>query len=93
MGTFRAMDEAWRFEAHDIIRTISENLVKSMGGELDLHIDVGYPTVFNNEALTSAYPKAMEFTGPSKVEETEIRMGAEDLDTIRKIPDAFTGLG
>lgn len=95
MGTFRAMDEAWRFEAHDIIRTISENLVKSMGGELDLHIDVGYPTVFNNEALTSAaIQKAMEFIGPSKVEETEIRMGAEDFGYYtQKIPGCFYRLG
>jgi len=54
MGTFRAMDENWRFEAHDLIRKTSEDLVKSMGGELDLHIDVGYPTVYNHEALTEA---------------------------------------
>lgn len=31
MGTFRAMDEKWRREAHQIITQVSENLVKSMG--------------------------------------------------------------
>src|SRR5437868_6524808 len=40
MGTFRAMDEAWRFKAHDIIQRLSTELVHSMSGEIDLHIDV-----------------------------------------------------
>src|SRR5215204_1794985 len=51
MGTFRAMDEEWRFRAHDIIRKLSTELVHSMGAEIDLHIDIGYPTVYNNEVL------------------------------------------
>ncbi|MFT4092296.1 MAG: M20 family metallopeptidase [Niabella sp.] len=95
MGTFRAMDEAWRFEAHEHIRTIAENLVKSMGGELDLHIDIGYPTVFNNEALTSmAAQKAIEYVGAENVSETEIRLGAEDFGYYtQKIPGCFYRLG
>jgi amidohydrolase len=95
MGTFRAMDEKWRFEAHDLIRKTSEDLVKSMGGELDLHIDVGYPTVYNHEALTeAARQKAVAFMGIDKVEETEIRMGAEDFGYYtQKIPGCFYRLG
>jgi len=95
MGTFRAMDENWRFEAHDLIRKTSEDLVKSMGGELDLHIDVGYPTVYNHEALTeAARQKAVAFMGIDKVEETEIRMGAEDFGYYtQKIPGCFYRLG
>ena len=45
IGTFRAMDEDWRFKAHDIIRKLATELVHSMGGEIDLLIDVGYPSV------------------------------------------------
>src|SRR4051812_17386415 len=37
-GTFRAMDEEWRFHAHELIRRTATNLVHSMGGELDLLI-------------------------------------------------------
>src|SRR5690348_6751333 len=48
MGTFRAMDETWRFKAHELIKRTATDLVHSMGGELDLHIDVGYPCVMNN---------------------------------------------
>src|SRR6476620_439731 len=70
MGTFRAMDEEWRFKAHDIIRKLSTELVHSMGAEIDLHIDVGYPTVYNNEELyTKAVAIATNFMGNEKVEE------------------------
>src|SRR5206468_13039343 len=34
MGTFRAMDEEWRYKAHDIIRKLSTELVHSMGAEI-----------------------------------------------------------
>src|SRR5574343_219767 len=51
MGTFRALDETWRFKAHELIRKQAEAIVTGMGAELQLHIDVGYPSVFNNEEL------------------------------------------
>src|SRR4029079_12579654 len=60
MGTFRAMDEEWRFKAHEIIRKLSTELVHSMGAELDIHIDVGYPTVYNNESLSAEAKKIAE---------------------------------
>jgi hippurate hydrolase len=95
MGTFRAMDEEWRFRAHDIIRKLSTELVHSMGAEIDLHIDVGYPAVYNNETLhVQAKQLAVEFMGKENVEETEIRMGAEDFGYYsQKIPGCFFRLG
>lgn len=95
MGTFRAMDEEWRFKAHDIIRKLATELVESMGAEIDLHIDVGYPTVYNNEALNSLAKKiALDFMGGTNVEETEIRMGAEDFGFYSQLlPGCFFRLG
>ncbi|MBK8087091.1 MAG: amidohydrolase [Chitinophagaceae bacterium] len=95
MGTFRALDEVWRFEAHDLIRRNATLLVESMGGTLDLHIDVGYPTVYNNEALNEiAKTKAAELFGAEHVEETELRMGAEDFGYYtQQIPGCFYRLG
>jgi amidohydrolase len=95
MGTFRAMDEDWRFQAHDIIRKISTELVHSMGAELDLHIDIGYPTVYNNEALNEkARAQARLLMGHEHVEETELRMGAEDFGYYSQvIPGCFYRLG
>ena len=94
-GTFRAMDEEWRFKAHEFIRTLSTNLVHSMGGEIDLLIDVGYPSVYNNEALHEhVKQKAKIFIGASHVEETEKRMGAEDFGYYtQQIPGCFFRLG
>lgn len=94
-GTFRAMDEQWRFKAHELIRTMATNLVRSMGGEIDLLIDVGYPSVYNNEALNEiAKQKAALFVGDQNVEETEKRMGAEDFGYYsQQIPGCFFRLG
>jgi len=95
MGTFRAMDEGWRLKAHDIIRKLSTELVHSMGAEIDLHIDVGYPSVYNNEQLNDVAKKiAEQFMGSQNVEETEIRMGAEDFGYYsQEIPGCFFRLG
>ncbi|HET6996179.1 MAG TPA: M20 family metallopeptidase [Chitinophagaceae bacterium] len=94
-GTFRAMDEEWRFKAHELIRKMATELVHSMGGEIDLLIDVGYPSVYNNESLNElARKKAEEFIGAKNVEETEARMGAEDFGYYtQEIPGCFFRLG
>src|SRR5882724_12193665 len=95
MGTFRAMDEQWRFQAHELIRKQATELVHSMGAEIDLHIDVGYPMVHNDEALDKvARAEAREFLGAERVQETEMRMGAEDFGYYtQQIPGCFYRLG
>jgi hippurate hydrolase len=95
MGTFRAMNEEWRFKAHELITTLCNNLVTAMGGTVDLHIDVGYPCVMNNEQLTAnAMAKAAEYAGAENVSETELRMGAEDFGYYaQQIPACFYRLG
>lgn len=95
MGTFRAMDETWRFKAHDLMRKLTHDLVQSMGGEADLHIDVGYPCVMNNEQLTAeAMALAETYMGNEHVSETELRMGAEDFGYYAQaIPACFFRLG
>jgi amidohydrolase len=95
MGTFRAMDEEWRFKAHGLIKKIATELVHSMGAEIDIKIDIGYPFVLNNEALTAdAKLKAEAYLGADNIEETELRMGAEDFAFYsHKIPACFFRLG
>ena len=95
MGTFRAMNEDWRFKAHDLIKKMATSLVESMGAAIDIKIDVGYPFVFNNEALsTAAHKKAAGYLGAENVEETELRMGAEDFAFYsHQIPACFFRLG
>lgn len=95
MGTFRAMDEAWRFKAHELITKTAKGIVEGMGAELDLHIDVGYPTVDNDWQLTTeAWQLAEEYMGKEHVQETELRMGAEDFGYYTQvIPGCFFRLG
>jgi len=95
MGTFRAMNEEWRFKAHELIKKQTIELVKAMGAEADVHIDVGYPFVLNNETLGNAtIKKAGEYLGQKNVEETELRMGAEDFAYYsHQVPACFFRLG
>lgn len=95
MGTFRAMDEQWRFKAHELIEKTATALAESMGGAIDLKIDVGYPTVFNDAILhETATALAVDFLSAAQIEETELRMGAEDFGYYsQQIPGCFFRLG
>jgi hippurate hydrolase len=95
MGTFRAMDENWRFKAHELITKLTVGLTESMGAKSEIHIDVGYPTVDNDEKLTpDAKALAADYLGNENVSETELRMGAEDFGYYtKKIQGCFFRLG
>ena len=95
MGTFRAMDEKWRFEAHDRIRAIVEHTASANGAEVTLEISVGYPSVINDEATnTMAKSLADELIGKENVGEAEISLGAEDFGYYtQEIPGCFYRLG
>lgn len=95
MGTLRALDETWRFKAHDLIRRIATSTAEAMGASIDIHIDIGYPAVINNEELNvHARQLAEELVGSDKVETTEMRMGAEDFGYYSQvIPGCFFRLG
>ncbi|MGE7773839.1 M20 metallopeptidase family protein [Chitinophaga sp. NPDC101104] len=95
MGTFRAMDETWRFKAHELIRKQATELVHAMGAEIDIDILVGYPTLYNNEAVTANARKlAEDYLGADNVVDTELRMGAEDFAFYSQvIPACFFRLG
>jgi hippurate hydrolase len=89
------MDEKWRFEAHKRITEIVDHIGRSQGAAVDLKIDVGYPTVYNDPALYDVARKVgEEYMGTNNVEESELRMGAEDFGYYsQKIPGCFFRLG
>ena len=95
MGTFRALDETWRLKAHDLIRNIATSTAEAMGASIELHIDIGYPAVMNNEKLSEDARKlAEELMGTENIETTEMRMGAEDFGYYSQaIPGCFFRLG
>jgi hippurate hydrolase len=95
MGTFRTMDESWRFKAHQLIEQQARSVAEGMGADIDIRIDVGYPNVYNHEELnTAARALAEDFMGKEHVLETELRMGAEDFGYYSQvIPGCFYRLG
>ena len=95
MGTFRAMDEVWRFKAHELMMQQAKGLSLATGAEIDFKVDVGYPTVDNEPIITeAAWKLADTYMGASNVEETEKRMGAEDFGYYSQvIPGCFFRLG
>jgi amidohydrolase len=94
-GTFRTFDERWRKEAHERMVALAEGLVKGMGGEVDFRIEVGYPVLKNDEALTQrAKERAIEYLGPDNVVDLEVRMTAEDFAYFgHEMPGCFYRLG
>lgn len=95
MGTLRCMNEQWRTKVHTLITNYITQTALSMGITAVVHIDIGYPFVVNNEALTEqARSLAKQLIAPELIEETELRMGAEDFGYYSHlIPATFFRLG
>ncbi|HMP14609.1 MAG TPA: amidohydrolase [Saprospiraceae bacterium] len=94
-GTFRTMDEHWRFEAHRKVQAIAQSIASSMGGSCELDIKVAYPTLYNDPALTArARSWAAAYLGTENVVELPIRMTAEDFAYYsQRMPACFFRLG
>ena len=94
-GTFRAMNEEWRKEAHQIIQDICYSLAQEMGGKCIVDIKVGYPFLKNDESFTKqCFENAQKFIDPKHVIEISKRMTAEDFSYYSQhVPACFYRLG
>lgn len=94
-GTFRAMDERWRKEIHEWIRTITAEISRGMNGSCEVEIRHGYPCLFNDPEVTSrAKALAIEYLGKENVIDLEMRMTAEDFAYYSQVaPSCFYRLG
>jgi amidohydrolase len=94
-GTFRTFDETWRRKAHERILNLAHGLVEGMGGKVDFKIDLGYPVVYNDEALTArSKAKAIEYLGAEHVIDLPMRTTAEDFAYYSQLmPGCFYRLG
>lgn len=95
LGTFRAMNEEWRAEAHRIMKDIAEGMAKAMGGSCEFIINKGYPFLMNNEVLThKVRARAVEYLGAENVVDLPIWMAAEDFSYYsQEMPGTFYRLG
>jgi amidohydrolase len=94
-GTFRTLDEKWRFEAHDKIKKMATGLVEGMGGKVDVNIMQGYPFLYNSPKLTARARKVAEdYLGKENVVDLDTWMAAEDFSYYSQNADAcFYRLG
>ncbi len=94
-GTFRALDEAWRFKAHGLITKMAQSIAEGMGGSCDVNIDVGYPFLHNDEDLAAkARANAVEYIGEENIVDLELWLGAEDFAYYsHTVPSCFYRLG
>ena len=94
-GTFRAMDEEWRAEAHLKMKNMAESIAESMGGKCEFKILKGYPFLVNDKVVTdNAKKSAIEFLGQENVIDLDLRMTAEDFAYFSQVkPACFYRLG
>ena len=94
-GTFRAMDEVWRAQAHEKITKLATTLAESMGGSCEIEIRKGYPFLKNNPELTAKMKQAaVEYAGAENVVDLDLWMAAEDFAFYTQKADAcFYRLG
>ncbi len=94
-GTFRAMDEDWRFRAHDLIRRIAEQTAAAFGATCEVEIAVGYPALTNDPDLAAAVrAAAVEYVGAERVVDLPRWFASEDFAFYtQRMPGAFYVLG
>jgi len=95
LGTFRAMDEKWRYEAHKWIRDFTEQTCAAYGAKATVEIPAGYPVLFNDHELTTkATLWAETYAGKDNVYPLDMRMGAEDFAFYtHHVPGCFFRIG
>jgi hippurate hydrolase len=94
-GTFRAMDEAWRRRAHDLIRRVVGETARAFGGTAETQIELGYPILVNDyDAAELVRRAAIEYLGEEQVTSADAWYAAEDFAYyLDATPGAFYFLG
>ena len=95
LGTFRTMDETWRYEAHKWIKEFIEHTCTAYGAKATVEIPPGYPSLSNDPAITAkATLWAKEYLGTEQVYDLDMRMSSEDFSFYTQhIPGCFFRIG
>jgi amidohydrolase len=88
-GTFRAMNETWRNEAHRKMTKMAESIAEGMGGTCKFKIIRGYPFLVNEQRLTAQVRGwSEEYLGKENVLDEDIWMAAEDFAYYSQVADS-----
>jgi hippurate hydrolase len=95
LGTFRTMNEDWRYKAHKWIKDFTEQTCAAYGATATVDIPAGYPSLFNDPALTAqAEEWARTFMGIENVRQLDMRMAGEDFSFYtHQVPGCFFRIG
>ncbi len=95
LGTFRTMNEPWRYEAHKWIKEITEQTCAAYGATATVEIPSGYPSLFNNPELTAqAREWGKAYLGAENIHELDMRMAGEDFSFYtHHLPGCFFRIG
>lgn len=94
-GTFRTMNEKWRAEAHEKIKSIVHHTALALGGKAEIDLRKGYPVLFNDEKLTlKSRDYISDYVGEENVVDLDLWMAAEDFAYYtHEVPGCFYRLG
>ncbi|NVO09409.1 MAG: amidohydrolase [Bacteroidales bacterium] len=94
-GTFRTMDEDWRRKVHHFIEEISKKTCIELGGNCEIEIRKGYPSIYNNPEITRKSKRLAEhYLDPSNVIDLDKRMTTDDFAYFSQvIPSVFFRMG
>jgi len=95
IGTFRSMDEDWRWSAHDLIRRTVEKTAEAFGATAETEILIGYPPLVNDDdAAAFVRELAVEYVGAERVIDLPMWYASEDFAWYtQQMPGAFYILG
>lgn len=94
-GTFRTMNENWRKQVHEKIKSIATKIAVEKNAKAEVKIVSGYPFLVNDEKVTNSVKNvAANYLGKENVFELPLRMTAEDFAFIsQQVPSCFFRLG
>lgn len=95
MGTLRTLDEKWRNELHNKIKSFVKNFLKSKNAEGEIIIKKGYPVLINDEKLTqNSINLFKKIIGNENVVKIPIRMTSDDFSYYcHRVPSCYFRIG
>ena len=95
LGTLRAYNETWRYEAHGHIHRIATSVAQAFGATADCVIERGIPFLPNDETVTTRVQKAaIAYLGAENVLPIKAAMTGEDFAVYaQQMPACFYWLG
>jgi amidohydrolase len=90
IGTIRTLDTGMQKKIHDDIRHVATTIGESMGADVEVEIEEGYPVTYNDPELTEAMvPTLQKIAGNEEVVLSDAITGAEDFSFFQKEVPGF----